>query len=154
MIPLGNISQRLLAIPKPDSITDYEMKRRMEITSPNTLNAWSHVIPTLAKYDKCEGRRSILGHDKGKKAYRKMIEKLRLVVLGLYADGLVVQGAESDECLNALVRSLIAFKDVFPNWMDAYLAAYRVFVEREERMLPILREFQRSVEEELFYGSM
>ena len=150
MTSLRNLGQCLLATPELGAFTDYEGARKLEVTAPNILNAWTHVVPALAKYAKREGRRSILGRDKGEEAYRQLIKKLRLVILGLYGDGLVTRGADTDECLYALVSSLVAFKGVYPNWTDAYSAGYRVFVERSESMMPILGNLQRSVERELF----
>jgi hypothetical protein len=83
-------------------------------------------------------------------AYRELEEKLHLVVLGLYGDGLLSQGASTEECLLALIRSLVLFKEVYPNWTDAYSAGYRVFVEGRENINPILAMHQRAVEAKLF----
>ncbi len=102
MTSLHNLGQRLLAAPELGAVTDYGAARMLEVAAPNTLNAWTHVVPALAKYAKREGRHSLLGRDKGEEAYLQLIEKLRLVVLGLYGDGLVARGADTDECLSAL----------------------------------------------------
>ena len=147
---LRDFAKKLLALPEPGAITDYKQARLLEATTPNVLNAWTHVVPALAKYAKLEGKQSILGRDKGEMAYRELVEMLRLVVLGLYGDGLLLQGAKTDECLFALLRSLVVFKGIFPNWEDAYSAGYKVFVEGRENMNPILEKLQLSVEAELF----
>lgn len=145
-----DFKDKLLALPKPGAVTDYKQARLLEATAPNISNAWTHMVPALAKYAKCEGKRSLLGRDKGEKAYRKLEEKLYLVVLALYGDGLLLQGASTEECLLALLRSLVLFKEVYPNWTDAYSAGYRVFVEGREKINLILAKQQRAVEAKLF----
>jgi len=147
---LRDIGNKLLEIPDPGTITDYKQARLLEATTPNVSNAWTHIVPALAKYAKHEGKRSILGRDKGEMAYQKLVEMLRFVVLGLYGDRLLLKGAKTDECLMALLQSLVVFKQVFPNWQDAYSAGYRVFVDGRENMKPILEKLQQSVESELF----
>ena len=147
---LHDLGEPLLVLPKPGAVTDYELSQSFELTAPNMLNAWTHVVPALAKYGKSQGKRSFFGRDKGEEAYRELIEKLKLLVLGLYGDGLLSRGASTDECLLALVRSLVTFKIAFPNWSDAYSAGYRVFVERSENMGPVLKQLQQTVEAELF----
>lgn len=137
-----DFKDKLLALPKLGAVTDYKQARLLEATAPNISNAWTHMVPALAKYAKCEGKRSLLGRDKGEKAYRKLEEKLYLVVLALYGDGLLLQGASTEECLLALLRSLILFKEVYPNWTDAYSAGYRVFVEGREKINLILAKHQ------------
>ena len=131
MTPFRDFADKLLALPEPGAVTDYKQARLLEATTPNISNAWTHVVPALAKYAKCEGKRSLLGRDKGEMAYRELEEKLHIVVLGLYGDGLLSQGASTEECLSALLHSLVLFKVVYPNWTDAYSAGYRVFVEGE-----------------------
>jgi len=101
-----DFGDKLLSSPEPGAVTDYERARLLEATTPNISNAWTHLVPALAKYAKSEGRRSLLGRDKGEKAYQKLEEKLHLVVLGLYGDGLLSRGASTEECLLALVSSL------------------------------------------------
>ncbi len=147
---LYDLGEALLAPPYPGAVTDYEQLRVFELTVPNVMRSWSHVIRALVKYAKGQGKRSFLGRDKGEKAYRELIDKLKLIVLGLYADRLLSRSASTEECLLALVGSLVTFKRVFPNWPDAYSAGYSVFVEQNENMRPILEELQRSVEAELF----
>jgi len=148
-VPLNELGQMLLAPSQAGIVTDYEGARRLEAVAPNSYNAWTHVTPALARYAKQEGKRSFLGRDKGEKAYQDLTAKLRLVVLGLYADGLLSPGATPNSCLVATLQSLVDFKDVFPNWGDAYSAAYKTFVVRSDEMLPILRSLQKSVEQQL-----
>ena len=143
---LQELGSRLLIEPEAGAVTDYEAARRLEISAPNTYNAWTHVTPALVKCAKREGKRSLFGNDKGEKAYRTLVEKLRLVVLGLYGDGLLSLGSEADECLVTLLSSLVAFKASYPNWTDAYSAGYRVFVEQSGDILPVLEKLQHSVE--------
>ena len=150
MTPFCDFADKLLTSPEPGAVTDYKQARLLEATTPNISNAWTHVLPTLAKYAKCEGKRSFFGRDKGQMAYRELEEKLHLVVLGLYGDGLLSQGASTEECLSALLRSLVLFKEVYPNWTDTYSAGYRVFVEGRENINPILARHQRAVEVKLF----
>jgi hypothetical protein len=146
---LQELGSRLLTEPEAGAVTDYAAARRLEISAPNTSNAWTHVTPALAKYAKRVGKRSLFGNDKEEKAYRTLVEKLRLVVLGLYGDELLSPGSEAEECLMTLLGSLVTFKAIYPNWTDAYSAAYRVFVERSEDILPILEKLQLSVEMQL-----
>ena len=146
---LHELGSRLLTKPEAGAVTDYEAARRLEISAPNTSNAWTHITPALANYAKREGKRSLFGNDKGEKAYRTLLEKLRLVVLGLYGDELLSPGSEADECLVTLLGSLVAFKACYPNWTDAYSAGYKVFVERSEDILPVLEKLQHSVEMQL-----
>jgi hypothetical protein len=122
----------------------------LETTSPNITNAWTHIIPVLEKFAKCVGKRSLFGRDKGVLVYRKLEEKLRLAVLGLYGDGLLSQGAQTEDCLIALVRSLALFKDAYPNWPHAYAAGYDVFVKGRDNIIGVLNNHLRSVEAELF----
>ncbi len=143
-------ADRLLTLPEPGAVTDYKSARVMETANPNISNAWTHVVPTLAKYAKCEVKRSLFGRDKGEMTFRELEEKLHLVVLGLYGDRLLSKGASTEECLLALLHSLVLFKEVYPNWTDAYSAAYRVFVERRESITPILAKHQQAVETKLF----
>lgn len=150
MTPFRDFADKLLALPEPGAVTDYKQARLLEATTPNISNAWTHVVPALAKYAKCEGKRSLLGRDKGEMAYRELEEKLHIVVLGLYGDGLLSQGASTEECLSALLHSLVLFKEVYPNWTDAYSAGYRVFVEGRENINPVLARHQRAVEAQLF----
>jgi hypothetical protein len=150
MTPSCDFADKLLSSPEPGAVTDYKQARLLEATTPNISNAWTHVVPTLAKYAECEGKRNLLGRDKGEMVYRELAEKLHLVVLGLYGDGLLSQGASTKECLLALLRSLVLFKEVYPNWTDAYSAGYRVFVEGRENITPILDRHQRAVEAKLF----
>ena len=131
MTPFRDFADKLLALPEPGAVTDYKQARLLEATTPNISNAWTHVVPALAKYAKCEGKRSLLGRDNGEMAYRALEEKLHIVFLGLYGDGLLLQGASTEECLSVLLHSLVLFKVVYPNWTDAYSAGYRVFVEGE-----------------------
>jgi len=147
---LNDLGNRLIKSPKPGAVTDYKLARRLEKTAPNTSNAWTHVVPALVKYAKREGKRSLFGHDKGEVAFRELEDKLYLVVLGLYGDGLLLQGASTEECLLALLRSLVSFKEVYPNWTDAYSAAYRLFVEGRDNINLILNRHQRVVEANLF----
>lgn len=146
---LQELGTKLLTEPEAGVVTDYEKARRLEMSAPNTSNAWTYLTPALAKYAKREGKYSFVGNDKGEKAYRTLVEKLRLVVLGLYVDELLSPGSEADECLMALLCSLVAFKEAYPNWMDAYSAAYKVFVERNDDILSVLEKFQHSVEMQL-----
>lgn len=148
--PFHDLGNRLIESPEPRAVTDYKQARILEATMPNITNAWTHVVPALVKYAKCEGKRSLLGRDKGEMAYRELEEKLYLAVLGLYGDRLLLQGASIDECLTALLRSLVSFKEVYPNWTDAYSAAYRVLVAGRENIKPILTRHQRAVEAELY----
>lgn len=150
MTPFCDFADKLLASPEPGAVTDYKQAQLLEATTPNISNAWSHVVLALAKYAKHEGNRSLLGRDKGEIAYRELEEMLYLVVLALYGDGLLSQGASTEECLLALIRSLVLFKEVYPNWTDAYSAGYRVFVEGRENINPILDRHQRAVEAKLF----
>ena len=150
MLPFRDFADKLLSLPEPGAVTNYKQARLLEATTPNISNAWTHVVPALAKYAKCEGKQSLLGRDKGEMAYQKLKEKLYLVVLGLYGDGLLSQGASTEECLSALLRSLVLFKEVYPNWTDAYSAGYRVFVEERENINLILDRHQRAVEAKLF----
>ena len=83
-------------------------------------------------------------------AFRKLAEDLYLVVLGLYGDKLLTQGASTDECLLALLHSLVSFKEAYPNWTDAYSVAYRLFVEERDIIKIILAKHQRSVEAKLY----
>lgn len=145
-----DIAERLLSSPEPGAVTDYKRARVMEATTPNISNAWTHVVPTLSKYAKCEGKRSLFGSDKGEMAFRELEQNLHLVVLGLYGDRLLSKGASTEECLSALLCSLVLFKEVYPNWTDAYSAAYRVFVDRRENITPILARCQHAVEAEFF----
>lgn len=144
------LGDQLLSLPENGAITDYKQAQLLESLSPNVSNAWTHVVPALAKYAKREGERNILGCDEGEMAYRELEGKLHLVVLGLYGDRLLSQGASTKECLLTLLRSLVLFKGIYPNWIDAYSAGYRVFVEGRERIGPILDRHQRTVESELF----
>jgi hypothetical protein len=150
MTPFCDFADKLLSSPEPGVVTDYKRARLLEATTPNISNAWTHVVPVLAKYAKGEGKRSLLGRDKGEMAYRELEEKLLLVVLALYGDGLLSQGASIAECLSALLQSLVLFKEVYPNWTDAYSAGYRIFVEGRENINPILDRHQRAVEAKLF----
>jgi len=140
------LGKKLIASSEYGAVTDYNQARLLHATTPNVSNAWTHVVPVLAKYGNCEGKRSLFGHDKGEIAYRDLEEKLHLVVLGLYGDGLVSQGASTDECLLAVLRSLVSFKEVYPNWEDAYSAGYEVFVEGRSRICRCLAAHQRSIE--------
>lgn len=141
--------EELLASPTPGAVTDYEQESLLNATTPNILNAWTHVIPVLAKFAKHEGKRSLWGRDKGEIAYNELVEKLRLVVLGLYGDGLLSQGGSAEECLLELLNSLVDFKRVYPNWDDAYSAGYKVFIEQRDSLYPMLKKHQESVEAEL-----
>ncbi|MCE9552030.1 MAG: tetratricopeptide repeat protein [Planctomycetes bacterium] len=149
---LSSLGKRLIASSGYGAVTDYNKAQLLHATTPNVSNAWTHVVPVLAKYANSEGKRSLFGRDKGEIAYRDLEEKLRLVVLGLYGDRLVSRGASTDECLLAVLRSLVSFKEVYPNWEDAYSAGYRVFLEGGGKMKirPILARHQRAVEAELF----
>lgn len=122
----------------------------MGATTPNTANAWTHVVPALERYAKSEGKRSFFGRDKGAMAYHKLEKKLHLVVLALYGDGLLSRGASAEDCLLALLSSIVWFKEVYPNWTEAYLAAHKVFVEGKDDMKSILARHQRTVEEQLW----
>jgi hypothetical protein len=150
MKPLHELGAALLVLPQPGAVTDFTLARLLETTSPNVTNAWTHVVPALEKYAKCVGRRSIFGRDKGAMAYHKLEESLSLAVLGLYGDRLLSPGASSEDCLLALVRSLVLFKDAYPNWPKAYSAGYDVFVKGHDNIIHILSSHQRSVEAELF----
>jgi hypothetical protein len=150
MTPSCDFADKLLESPKPGAVTDYIQARRMEATAPNISNAWTHVVPALAEYAKCKGKLGLLGRDKGEMAYRELEEKLYLVVLALYGDGLLSQGVSTEDCLSAFLRSLVLFKEVYPNWTDAYSAGYSVFVEGRENINPILTRHQRAVETKLF----
>lgn len=141
--------EELLRSPVPGAVTDYDQERLLNATTPNILNAWTHVVPVLAKYAKHEGKRSLLGRDKGEVAYNDLVKKLRLVVLGLYGDGLLSQGGSAEECLLELLNSLVDFKRVYPNWDDAYSAGYKVFIELRVSIYPVLERHQKSVEAEL-----
>ncbi len=143
---LGN---RLLAPPLRGAVTDYEHAQILRATMPNTLNAWTHAVPALEKYARSEGKVSFWGQDKGKIAYDKLWEKLVLVILGLYGDGLLLIGASTEDCLAALVRSLLAFKETYPNWTDAYTAASRLFVVERSKTNLILALYQHAIEAKL-----
>ena len=147
---INTIAAQLLKSPEPGSSTDYSLVRLLRSSEPNVFNAWTHVVPALSKYAKSEGKRSILGRDKGEKAYQQMIEKLHLVILGLYADGKLSRGANTHTCLMTLLRSLVVFKEAHPNWEDAYSAGVRVFVDGRERIKPFLEQHQKSIEQDLF----
>lgn len=143
-----NLGQSLLAPPGHD-VTDYERARELEATTPNSYNAWTHVVPALEEYAKQMGKRSHLGHDKDNAAYRDLVAKLYLAVLALYGDGLLLRGSRTEDCLTALLRSLVLFKGAFPNWIDAYSAAYIVFIEQSDDTLAILEKHQRTAEVEI-----
>ena len=147
---IRDVGDKLLSMPEPGAVTNYDLAQCMETVTPNVSNAWTHVVPALAKYAKLEGKRSFLGRDKGETAYQELEEKLHFVILGLYGDELLFQGASIDECLLTLIRSLVLFKEAYPNWEDAYFAGYRVFVEGKEKISPILYRHQLAAEAELF----
>ncbi len=149
-IPFRDLGDKLLSLPERGAVTNYELVHLLETSMPNVSNAWTHVVPALAKYAKHEGKRSLLGHDKGETAYRELEEKLYLVILGLYGDNLLSQGANIKECLLTLLRSLVSFKEAYPNWGDAYSAGYRVFVEGKDEISSILDRHQCAVEAKLF----
>lgn len=144
---LGN---ELQLPPEPGAVTDSNLVRLLESTTPNIANAWTHVVPALTKITRCEGKRSLFGGDKGEAAYRALKDKLYLVVLGLYGDGRLAQGASVEDCLSAIIESLVSFKRAYPNWMDAYSVGYKVFVEGREGIKPTLANHQQKVETKLF----
>jgi len=146
---LNKYGKKLIALPEPGIITNYDLVKLLKETLPNTSGAWSHVVPALVKYSKHKGKRSLFGRDKGKKAYRILNEKLYLVVLGLYADGVLSPGGSVEDCLIALLRSLVCFKEAFPNWTDAYSIAYQLFVEEKEKAKQILLIHQYAVEKKI-----
>lgn len=146
---LDEAASELLTTPEPGAVTDFAAVRLLEGPMKNTLNAWTHVVPALAKYAKYEGKRSLFGRDKGESAYQELIEKLRLVPLGLYSDGRLPIGANGDDCVREMIFSLVLFKGAYPNWMEAYSTAHRLFIGRRQEMVPILESLQRSVEAEL-----
>lgn len=145
-----DIGSKLLELPAPGAVTDYARAHLLEATTPNVSNAWTYEVPALSRYAKNEGKRSLFGRDKGKMAFRKLAEDLYLVVLGLYGDKLLTQGASTDECLLALLHSLVSFKEAYPNWTDAYSVAYRLFVKERDIIKIILAKHQRSVEAKLY----
>jgi hypothetical protein len=147
---LLGLGSELIQMPVPGSVTDHKKAQFMRITTPNMANAWTHVVPALAKHAKSQGKRSLLGRDKGEAAYEKLEEKLYVAVLGLYGDGLLYRGASADECLLALLRSLVLFKEIYPNWPEAYSAAHTVFVEGKDDMKSTLAGHQRAVEARLY----
>ena len=146
----SDFADKLLAPPEPGAVTDYKRARFLETNTPNVSNAWTHVVPALAKYAKFKGKRGLSGRDKGEMAYRELEEKLHLVVLGLYADGLLSQGARTEDCLLATLLSLVAFKEAYPNWGDAYSAGYEVFVEGRDNINIVLARHQQAVEAQLY----
>ncbi len=148
--PFRDLRDKLLSLPESGAITNYELAELLETRMPNVSNAWTHVVPILAKYAKCEGKRNFFGRDKGETTYRELEKKLYLVILGLYGDNLLSQGASIEECLLTLLRSLVSFKEAYPNWDDAYSAGHRVFLKGRKRISPILNRHQRAAEAELF----
>lgn len=146
---LHELGEILTTLPASGAVTDYKKVQLLEAIMPNTMNAWTHVVPVLAKYARHEGKLSFFGRDKGEATYLELIDKLRLVVLGLYGDRLLSRCATSTECLFSLLRSLLDFKEVYPNWNDAYSASQQIFVEESEKILPLLEKHQRSVEDQL-----
>jgi hypothetical protein len=77
-------------------------------------------------------------------------EKLHLVVVGLYADDVISHGASTEDCLIAVLRSLVSFKDVYPNWDDAYSVAHSVLVDGRNRIWNCLAAHQRVVEADMW----
>ena len=83
------IGEALLVSPRPGAVTDRRLVAIMEREMPNVHNAWTYVVPAMAKFAKDAGKRSLFGRDKGADAYNEFLKKLRLVVVGLYADYVV-----------------------------------------------------------------
>lgn len=46
-------------------------------------------------------------------------------MLGLYGDGVLTVGDDEATCLIEIAKSLVLFKNVFPNWPMAYLAGHK-----------------------------
>jgi len=143
---IQQLGEALLASPRPGAVTDRRLVAIMERKTPNVLNAWTHVVPAMAKFAKAAGERSLFERDKGADAYDEFLKKLSLVVVGLYADGVISPGSASEDCLYELVSSLAAFKEAHPNWQDAYSIGYKQFVEGYDASLGLVASLQRSVE--------
>ena len=144
-----DLGRALKTPPKPGSTTDYERARLLQMAAPNTMNAWTHVIPLFAKLRRTLGKKTLFGRDKAVKPLKDVAKGLRLVVLGLYADGMLDRGESEDACLLEVTKSLLSFKEVYPNWTDAYLSAADMLVDRRETVLLLIRAHQESVEIEL-----
>lgn len=147
---LRELGEMLREAPAPGEVTDFAAARALEAAAPNVMNAWTHAVPALTRYSKRAGRHSIFGRDKTEKAYNDLLDKLHLVILGLYGDGVLLPGATVDGCLYFLVDSLVAFKRAYPNWQDGYSAANSLFVEGSEEIKSDLKKLQELVEGDLF----
>jgi len=139
--------KKLLTLSAPGSISDYKKARLLKTNTPTLFNAWTHVVPALSKYAIFE---EIFESNTVDIVYMWLKRKLYLVILGLYTDGIILKGTSTDECLLALIRSLISFKEAYPNWNSAYTTAYRIFIDRREDIEHTISRYQQKVERMLY----
>jgi hypothetical protein len=112
------------------------MKARML----NAYNAWTWTVPSMEKFAKVEGKKNLFGTEKTPKAHREFLKRLRVVVLGLYADGQLGDDSSFEDCLQAIVKSLVAFKEAHPNWPRAYVVGYRTFIADSQGVPRLCRQ--------------
>lgn len=135
--------------PEPGAVTDRNAAKKFQFEAPNVFNAWTHMVPKLGRFARGQGKSTFFGRDKGSARLHAVRLKLTLVVLGLYADGLLPNGATAETCLFTVIESLLKFKAAFPNWMDAYAGGYELLVQQRETTLQILALIQRKIEDGL-----
>ena len=143
---LREIGEFLIELPPAGTVTDARLAAQFELTSPNVHNALTYLVPALDDAAKMAGKKSFFGGDKGAKAYDDYRRKLRLIFLGLYADGHVQKGSSAEECLYQLVLSLSMFKAAYPNWPDAYSLAFKEFFVNRDTALILAAMHQSTVE--------
>ncbi len=104
-----------------------ELQRKI----PHTYTAMEHLIMAMADAHNNKGKKTIFGHDKGLKSYQKFEDKLRDTLFAMTIDGLVSRTDLAKDYQERLILVIDAWKQIFPNWPDAYSFAHEKLISNK-----------------------
>ena len=97
-----------------------EMWLRLLQGQPRTYKAMQQIVSAAADAVSSQGKKSLLGADKGLAADRKLMQLLTGLPAALRADGLISAGTPFPIYLEQVARFLDWFERAYPNWPEAY----------------------------------
>ena len=113
--------------------TNKVLEDKLLNTHPHTFNSLTHLISAMADVYKNRGKKSLLGVDKGLKAYNKFESKLRDHLLAMTLDGLIQRNADCDRYRRAVIDTMGLAMDIWPNWQDSYEYASEFFLDNADQ---------------------
>lgn len=99
---------------------------------PHTFNAMQKLIMAMADAYNSRGKKTLFGHDRGLKHYKRFEECLKDTLLAMAMDGLVKRTTSAQEYRSSLGAVINTWAEIFPTWPDAYAFARETLGNEKE----------------------